>query len=42
MNNKICNPKQEVPSSKDLNDKDYLTAILNLENDDKELCSFFN
>lgn len=31
MNNKICNPKQEVPSSKDLNDKDYLTAILNLE-----------
>ena len=31
MNNKICNPKQEVPSSKELNDKDYLTAILNLE-----------
>lgn len=31
MNNKICNPKQEVSSSKELNDKDYLTAILNLE-----------
>ena len=31
MNNKIHNLKQEVPSSKDMNDKDYLTTILNVE-----------
>ena len=28
MNNKICNTKIEVPTGKNLNDKDYLTNIL--------------
>lgn len=28
MNNKISNTKTEVPTGKDLNDKDYLTHIL--------------
>ena len=27
-NNKICNPKTEVPSGKSLNDKDYITCLL--------------
>ena len=28
MNNKICNPKTEVPSGTNLNDKDYLNSVL--------------
>ena len=28
MNNKICNPKTEVPTGIDLNDKDYLENLL--------------
>lgn len=28
MNNKVCNPKIEVPSGMELNDKDYLTHLL--------------
>ena len=31
MNNKISNPKKEVPNTKNMNDKDYITTILNLE-----------
>ena len=27
-NNKICNPKVEVPKGINLNDKDYLTILL--------------
>ena len=27
-NNKICNPKTEVPSGKALNDKDYMNCLL--------------
>lgn len=30
MNNKICNPKVEVPSGTSLNDKDYLNSLLSL------------
>lgn len=30
MNNKICNPKVEVPSGTNLNDKDYLNSLLSL------------
>lgn len=30
MNNKICNPKTEVPSGTSLNDKDYLNSSLSL------------
>lgn len=30
MNNKICNPKTEVPSGTNLNDKDYLNSALSL------------
>jgi len=28
MNNKICNPKTEVPTGTTLNDKDYLNSVL--------------
>lgn len=28
MNNKICNPKVEVPKGINLNDKDYITSLL--------------
>ena len=28
MNNKVCNPKTEVPNGMELNDKDYLTSVL--------------
>ncbi len=28
MNNKICNPKTEVPTTKDMNDLDYITDVL--------------
>ena len=28
-NNKICNPKTEVPTGKSFNDKDYMNALLN-------------
>ena len=28
MNNQICNPKQEVPSGINLNEKDYCTSLL--------------
>lgn len=31
MNNKISNPKTEVPSTTTMNDKDYITTILTLE-----------
>ena len=31
MNNKIENPKMEVPSGVNLNDEDYLNAILEIE-----------
>ena len=31
MNNKIKNPKTEVPETLEMNDKDYITTILNLE-----------
>ena len=27
-NNKICNPKTEVPTGTELNDKDYLNSVL--------------
>lgn len=27
-NNKICNPKKEVPKGTNLNDKDYLNSVL--------------
>lgn len=27
-NNKVCNPKTEVPNGMELNDKDYLTIVL--------------
>lgn len=30
MNNKICNPKVEVPKGPALNDKDYLNSCLSL------------
>lgn len=29
-NNKICNPKTDVPSGTNLNDKDYLNSVLSL------------
>lgn len=32
-NNKICNPKTEVPSGTSLNDKDYLNSALSLLKD---------
>lgn len=32
-NNKICNPKTEVPSGTILNDKDYLNSVLSLLKD---------
>lgn len=28
MNNKVCNPKKEVPKGMGLNDKDYMTILL--------------
>lgn len=31
MNNKISNPKVEVPDTTQMNDKDYITTILTLE-----------
>ncbi len=31
MNNKISNPKTEVPNTSKMNDKDYVTSILNVE-----------
>lgn len=31
MNNKISNPKTEVPETKEMNDKDYITTILSIE-----------
>lgn len=31
MNNKICNPKTEVPNTMEMNDKDYITTMLSLE-----------
>lgn len=31
MNEKIQNPKTEVPATKEMNDKDYLNAILETE-----------
>lgn len=30
-NNKVSNPKTEVPSTPEMNDKDYLTSILTVE-----------
>lgn len=33
MNNKICNPKTEVSSGTNLNDKDYLNSVLSLLKD---------
>lgn len=33
MNNKICNPKKEVPTGVTLNDKDYLTHLLSMLKD---------
>ena len=33
MNNKICNPKTEVPNGTNLNDKDYLNSTLSLLKD---------
>ena len=32
-NNKICNPKTEVPTGTGLNDKDYLNSVLSLLKD---------
>lgn len=32
-NNKICNPKTEVPIGTNLNDKDYLNCVLSLLKD---------
>lgn len=31
MNNIVKNPKQEIPSGKEMNDCDYLNTILNIE-----------
>lgn len=31
VNNKISNPKTEVPETKEMNDKDYITTILSIE-----------
>lgn len=31
MNNKISNPKTEVPETKEMNDKDYITTVLTIE-----------
>lgn len=31
MNNKICNVKTEVPEQREMNDKDYITAMLEIE-----------
>lgn len=31
MNNKISNPKTEVPNTNQMNDKDYITTILSME-----------
>lgn len=31
MNNKICNPKADVPNTNKMNDKDYITTMLSLE-----------
>lgn len=31
MNNKISNPKTEVPNTTEMNDKDYITTILGME-----------
>lgn len=30
-NNKISNPKTEVPQTKEMNDKDYITTMLTIE-----------
>lgn len=32
-NNKICNPKTEVPTGTKLNDKDYLNSVLSMLKD---------
>ena len=32
-NNKICNPKTEVPTGTKLNDKDYLNSVLSILKD---------
>ena len=43
MNEKIQNPKTEVPTSKEMNDKDYLNAILETEkNMSVNLCIALN
>lgn len=31
MNNKISNPKTEVPNTPEMNDKDYITTMLSIE-----------
>ena len=31
MNNKIKNPKTEVPETLEMNDKDYMTTMLTIE-----------
>lgn len=31
MNNKVSNPKTEVPQTNKMNDKDYITAMLSIE-----------
>lgn len=31
VNNKISNPKTEVPETKEMNDKDYITTVLTIE-----------
>ena len=31
MNNKISNPKTDVPNTSEMNDKDYITTMLSIE-----------
>lgn len=41
MNNKVSNPKKEVSNGMKLNDKDYLTSVLNnLKDIEKNYCIF--
>lgn len=43
MNNKICNPKTEVPQTKEMNDCNYLTDMLETEkNMSVNLCIALN
>lgn len=43
MNNKIKNPKTEVPETLEMNDKDYMTTMLTIEKGNgKKLCGSIN